>query len=262
MAPRLIALIALLTLTALAGCSDGPPSGKLTVTGSPLAIEGTIVSTYVAESGGQDTSTVPDPNNSVPDRLCPDQNVPGAPGEPCVDPSSNYVVHFMTLPEPNGDGYSIFQVGGALKERSLTGLEPNLQGMWQANVTKEVDEEGQFERFELRMGSFILGTAGSAKGSQAFVASPALSAVTVTGTYKGHTLTIDVQGLPESLKPEPIGRFYTRGEDGNLSAPIEPFPVVAGVQEYTSKDYNIADFDEFHIHVGTSKIYLYQASLH
>lgn len=262
MSLRTVALLALLVLTSLAGCSDGPPSGKVVLAGGPLVIEGTVQNTYQAESGGQDVSQVP---SSPTDRLCPEdaggqQVPPGAVMQPCVPAFSNYKLHFMTLPEPSGDGYSVFYAGGAIGEKSLGLLEPDASGMWEANITKDVDEEGQFDHFELRMGSFVVATASSAKGSQAFVAAPSLSTVTVTGSYKGRTLTIDVQGLPEDVK-DPVGRLYLRNEDGNLSAPVETFPVITGGQSFKSEMRNIGGYAEFHIHVGTSKIYLYQGKL-
>ena len=259
MRPRLAAVSALLVLTALAGCSDGPPSGDLEAIPGPVAIEGTIVSTYQARSGGQDVSQVP---NAPTDRICPQNGVP--PGVPeCVEASSNYRIHFMSLPEPTGDGYQVFRVGGAIGEgKSLTVLQPGANGMWEANVTVEENHDGTFDHFELRLGtSFTVAKAASASGSQAFVAEPALTAVTVTGSYKGSKLTLNVQGLPEGLKPEPVGRFYLRTADGNLSAPQESFPVINGEQEYVSKDMDIGDYAEFHIHVGESKVYVYQSTI-
>lgn len=250
MALRPILTLSLLTVALLAGCSDGAPSGKLTAIPGTLTVDGsTTENTYVA-------AVYPYPTNPVTNEpLCP----ASPPAEPCVDPSSHYKIHFMSLPEPSGDGYAIFQVGGTIGERSMANLLNEGGDMWGVEHTiDDEDQSTQFANFELRMGSFTVATASSAAGSQAFVASPALSAVTVTGSYKGKTLDIDVQGLPADV--EAVGRFYKLGTTGNLTVG-ESFPVIAGAQSFTSEEGNIGDYVQFHIHVGTSKIYLYQATL-
>jgi hypothetical protein len=256
MAVRPIALLALLTFALLAGCSDGAPSGDLVAKGGGLSVDGsTAENTYVAESGGQ--------ANPVPgqDRICTTDPT-GQAVQPCVEASSHYKVHFMSLPEPDGNGYAVFQVGGEIGERQLVPLTPTPEGMYEAEFTRDgVDESAMFERLELRMGSFVVASASSAQGSQAFVADAAFGNVTVTGSFKGHKLTLDVQGLPgDGSKPQFVGRLYTLNQAGNLTV-AESFNVVNGAQEYVSKDANVGSYAEFHIHVGTSKVYVYQATL-
>lgn len=255
MAVRPIAFLALLTFAMVAGCSDGPPAGDLVAKAGTLSVDGsTSENTYTPESGGQP--------NPVPgqDRICATDPT-GQAVQPCVEAASHYKVHFMSLPEPSGDGYAVYQVGGAIGERQLMTLAPTTGEMYEGEADKEADESTQFETLELRMGSFVVATASSAAGSQAFVADPVLGAVQVTGSYKGHKLTLDVSGLPgENGNPEFIGRLYRANADGNVTV-AESFVVVNGAQEYVSKDANIGDYAEFHIHVGTSKIYVYQATL-
>ncbi len=252
MALRPVALLALLTFAFLAGCSDGPPAGDLVAKGPALTVDGsTSENTY-------QPAVYPNGLNPVTNEpICADVD-----GARCTEPSSHYKIHFMSLPEPSGDGYAIFQVGGNIGERQLVQLIPGDDGMYEAEATKEgVDESTEFETLELRMGSFVVASASSAADSQAFVADPALSGVTVTGSYSGHTLTLDVAGLPgDGSKPQFVGRLYTMSEAGNLTV-AESFNVVNGAQEFVSKEANIGDYAEFHIHVGTSKIYVYQATL-
>jgi hypothetical protein len=255
MALRPVALIALLTFALVAGCSDGPPSGDLVAKPGAIDISGaTSENTYTPRSGGQE--------NPIPgqDRVCPTDPTGTVP--PCVEASSNYKVHFMSLPEPDGNGYAVFQVGGEIGERQLVPLTPTPEGMYEAEFTRDgVDESAMFERLELRMGSFVVASASSAQGSQAFVADAAFGNVTVTGSFKGHTLSLDVKGLPgDGSKPQFVGRLYTLNQAGNLTV-AESFNVVNGAQEYVSKDANVGDYAEFHIHVGTSKVYVYQATL-
>lgn len=254
MALRPTVVLSLLTFALLAGCSDGPPSGDLVAIPGSLDVNGsTAENTYVARSGGQDNPAAPG------ERLCPPEDVPQDAIPLCVEASSHYKVHFMSLPEPAGDGYQVFQMGGAIEERSLCNLQRGTGDMWECEITKDgQDESSQFERLDLRMGDFTIASASSAGGSQAFVANPALSSVTVSGSYKGRTLSLDVQGLPAG--PEYVGRFYTRGISGNLTV-AESFQVVAGAQELETELDNVGAYEEFHIHVGTSKIYVYQATI-
>lgn len=254
MALRPTVVLSLLTFALLAGCSDGPSKGDLTPIPGALTIEGTAVSDYIQAVYPTNPATGETLTNpATGDPVCAD-----AEGFECTDPSSNYTFHFMTLPEADGNGYSVFQAGGSIGDRMLTAIAMDGAGMWAGKAMKEADESTMFERFELRMGNFVVATAGSAEGSQAFVATPALSGVVVTGSYKGNNLDIDVQGLPEGI--EFVGRFYTEGLSGNLTVG-ESFPVVAGAQTLVTEQMAVGSYKEFHIHVGTSKIYVYQATL-
>lgn len=254
MALRPLVSLSILIVALLAGCSDGGPSGDVVPIPGSLSVEGsTAENTYTAESGGQ-----ANPLPQGPPKICPVDGVP--PGVPeCVEPSSHYKFHFMSLPEPSGEGYAIFQVGGTIGEKSLVNLIRGQGDMWEAESTVEEDQSAMFESFELRMGSnLVVATASSAAGSQAFVVNPALAGVTVTASYKGKTLDLDVQGLPAGV--EFVGRLYKTGVGGNLTV-AESFPVVAGEQSFTSKEANIGSYDEFHIHVGTSKVYVFQGTI-
>lgn len=261
MALRPIVALSLLTFALVAGCSDGPPAGDLVAIPGTLNIDGsTSENTYTPESGGM--------TNPVPggERICQNDPTNTNPIPPCVDASSHYKVHFMTqttaggpgLPEPSGEGYKVFQRGGAIDERALCDLSTDAAGMYVCERTNDGDESIQFETLELRMGDLTIATASSAAGSQAFVVNPALGAVTATGSYKGRVLELDVQGLPEG--PVYAGRFYTRGLSGNLTM-AEAFPVVNGAQEIRTELDNVGAYEEFHIHVGESKIYVYQATI-
>lgn len=259
MALRPIVALSLLTFALVAGCSDGPPSGDLVPIPGALNIDGsTTENTYTAESGGQ-----PNPVPGQP-KLCPTDPTETIP--PCVPASSHYKIHFMTqtttggpgLPEPSGDGYKVYQRGGAIDERQLCELSRDAAGMYVCEVTNDSDESTQFATLELRMGDLTVASASSAAGSQAFVLDPALAAVTVTGSYHGRVLELDVSGLPEG--PIYSGRFYKPGLSGNLTSQ-EAFPVVNGGQEIRTELADVGDYVEFHIHVGESKIYVYQATL-
>lgn len=253
MALRPIVVLSLLTV-ALAGCSDGPASGDLTPIPGTLTVEGTAENTYVAANYPQ-ANPLPPPAPGAGDPICP--NPAPDPSMECTDPSSHYKFHVMSLPEPSGDGYKVVQVGGAIGERTLVNLVPEANGMWGAEFTNDdADQSSLFTGFELRMGDFTYATASSASGSQAFIASADLSGVTVTGSYKGRNLDVDIQGMAEGI--EYVGRLYTRGVSGNLTV-AESFPLAPGAQTLVMEFADVGDYEEFHVHVGTSKIYVYQA---
>lgn len=251
MALRPTLLLALVTLAALAGCNDAPPSGDVMAIPGLPAVEGTSLNEYTAAQ-----YPVVDPVTNQP--TCAQNSVPQVPEDQrCVDPATNFTIHFMGLPEPDGTGYAIFLAGGAIDERQLAPLIPDGTGMWNLEYSEANDLSTQFERVELRMGTYVVASAPAASGSQAFVLDPSFSAVSVTASYKGDTLTVDVSGLPE--EGNFVGRLYTN-ETGTLTL-VESFPVVAGSQDYKAEAGNIADFAEFHIHVGASKLYVYQGTI-
>ena len=84
-----------------------------------------------------------------------------------------------------------------------------------------------------------------------------MAAVTATGTYQGKVLNVTVSGLPAAGSF--VGRLYTCDPESMLLSIAETFPVNNGGTEFTAP-LDIADYAEFHIHVGTSLINLYKAS--
>lgn len=252
MALRPLFALTLVLLAALAGCSDAPPAGDLVAIPGLPAAEGTSLNEYRAA-----VYPIMDAQGNP---VCLQNQLPVTPeGQRCVDPFTNFTIHFMSLPEPDGNGYAIYLVGGTIGEKQLAPLVSQEGGMWGLTYQDDEDLSTQFERLELRMGTFVVASAPAAAGSQAFTAAPGLSSVTVAGSYKGRTLTLDVAGLPEDGNY--VGRLYTKDEASGALTAAESFPIVAGVQEFKAQTGNIGDFAEFHIHVGSSKVYVYQATL-
>ena len=101
------------------------------------------------------------------------------------------------------------------------------------------------------------GTGG--EGTNAFAVAEALTGVSATGTYKGKVLTVTVDGLPEGGSYN--GRLYFMDEESGLLTPGDYFPVTAGQPTEFEAPLDIADYSEFHVHVGTSSVNLYKATL-
>jgi hypothetical protein len=247
-------VFSVLALAFLAGCNDAPPSGSLTTTAAPLTIEGSANMAFFA---GQQ----PVPNNNM---LCaPAAAPPQADPYKCVPPSSNITGHIMGLPEPDGAGWALYGKGTG-GERQLVALAADAQDMYNfAYAVNNEDISQKYQTLELRMGDFLYATAPMANGTQPFVLQP-ITGTMVTGTYKGKTFEFEVTGLPESNGTKYYGRLYhnVKGADGNVTLTVgQEFEIMAGPNTFEDDKRNIADYEEFHIHVGKSKINLYKGTL-
>ena len=244
-----LVVLAVLAFTALSGCSKAPPSGDLAAGTLGLAIDGNANIAYVAKER---------PANAVPqleDALCPPAGSPSQIPQ-CVDPSSTYTVHFMALPTPEGQ-YEVV-LANATGIVPVGALMADANNMWEVNATIAEDYNGDFDRLELRMGDFVLATSPTAAGPNTFTIAEGLDAVSVTGSYEGKVLTLQVSNLPGNATYS--GYLYTLDEESGLLTRGEPFAITNGANEHTAQ-LNIADYAEFHIHVGTSMVNLYKATI-
>lgn len=245
-------VLALLAVTTLAGCNDDPPSGQLSPGPAPLAVDGTANVAYTAEV--RPAGAVPVPG--VPDLVCPPDPLP--PQVPrCVEASSSFTVHFMALPTPEGT-YEVVLVN-ATGEVPLGALVADANNMYELNKTVEgEDYEGDFDRIELRMGDFVVATSSAAEGQQTFALAEGLDSVSATGTYRGKVLNVTLSGLPANARYS--GYLYTLDEASGLLTRGDPFPVTNGANEYEA-ELDIADYAEFHVHVGSSMVNLVKMTI-
>jgi hypothetical protein len=243
-----LVVLSVLAMAALAGCSKAPPSGTLGNGGSGLTgLSGTADVAY--QEAVYPAGQVP----VVGPMACGPAGAP--PQTQCVPASSSFHVHFMSLPTPEGT-YDAVLAGGPGGERNLGSLAVDTGSMWDFNVTiPNEDLDGQFQRVEVRMGDFVLATAPATEGPQAFALADGLDAVQAAGSYKGKVLNVTVSGLPANGTY--MGRLYTNDTQSGLLTVAESFPVHNGANEFTAKT-NVADYSEFHIHVGTSLVNLYK----
>jgi hypothetical protein len=245
-----LVVLAVLAVTALAGCSKAPPSGELAAGASAVAVSGDAMVTYVAKV--RPASAVPNP--ALQDALCsPAPQTP--PQTQCVDPSSSFKVHFMALPTPEGEYEVVLANSSGILPLGMLAMDAN--NMYELNKTLDKDYTGAFDRLELRMGDFVFATAPTAAGANPFALADGLSAVSATGTFKGKVLNVTVSGLPAAGSF--VGRLYTCDPESKLLTSAETFPVHNGGNEFTAP-LDIAEYAEFHIHVGTSLINLYKTT--
>ncbi|MFA5944471.1 MAG: hypothetical protein WC876_08405 [Candidatus Thermoplasmatota archaeon] len=247
-----LVVLAILAVTALAGCSKAPPSGDLPTGASGVSLMSGDISTNTYVDEVRPAGQIPVAGGN--DALCP----PAADGVPqCVPASSTYDVHVMVLPTPDAQGYKAFLVGPA-GELEVGMVEPDEAGMWRANHTFEGALAANYTSIEIRMGSFVLATASTAAGAQPFSLAEGLSTISATGSYEGKVLNVTVSGLP--VNGTFVGRLYTFDEESQILSVAETFPVQNGANEFTAP-LNIADYAELHIHVGGSLINLYKTTI-
>lgn len=247
-----LVVLAILAVTALAGCSKAPPSGDLSAGASGVSLLSGDIATNEYTPAQYPAGQVPMVGQNP--MACP----PSLPNVPqCVPASSSFDIHVMVLPTPEPSGYKAYLVGAA-GELELGIVEPDAAGMWRANATIPGDVSANYSAIEIRMGSFVYATASSAAGAQPFALAPGLASVTATGHYEGKTLNVTVSGLPANGTF--VGRLYTCDLESKLLSVAETFPVTNGGNEFEAA-LNIADYAEFHVHVGTSLINLYKTTI-
>lgn len=235
---------------ALAGCAEAPPSGEFSTTGHALVAEGSATIAYQPEIKPiDDTSGADSPVDCVPDE---------APSQldqlKCTDAFTNVTGHFMNLKDLTMDGasYSLYFVdstGNNDEEYLFDLMFDNASGMHDATTQFDEDLDGNFDAVELRVGDFVLATAGTAAGENNFGLFANATSVSASATYKGKDLTVDVGGLQAGISY--TAWLFGLDENGVMDH-LESFSVMDGITEYTAEQ-NINKYGEFHIHVsGTS----------
>ncbi|MEA3135881.1 MAG: hypothetical protein QOC71_162, partial [Thermoplasmata archaeon] len=240
-----LVVLALLAVTALAGCSKAPPSGELAPGASAVTVEGAATAHYKAAQH---------PVGQAPMACNP---VAFPPVGQCVPASSSFVIHFMALPTPDGT-YEVV-LANATGTLPVGALAMDANNMWELNKTFDgKDYTGDFDRVELRMGDFVFATSAAGEGDNAFALADGLATISATGTYRGKVLNVTVSNLP--AMGAFVGRLYTHDEASGLLTVAETFPLHNGANEFTAPQ-NIAAYAEFHIHAGASLINLYKTTV-
>jgi hypothetical protein len=264
MARPALVVLSLLLLASLAGCSKAPPHGELAAGEPAFTLDGTSDLKYTAfSSGGNPTGVIPMAGNTTE---CAQDQLPQDPAQSpvqkCTKASSVVHAHFMTLPAPGADVYELFLTGGttAVKEMDVGQVMPDANNMWDINKTYPQDLSKHFTTVELRLGSFVVAMSPAAQsGSEKFAVPKELAGLDAKGTYKGKMLDVTVSGLPGNGTF--VGRLYTQDAKTCLLTAAETFPLHNGANSFNSTKLNIAQYAEFHIHVGSSLINLYKAKV-
>jgi len=261
MSPKGLLLAASLACTLVAGCAEDPPTGTLTDLGfnpgSPLMGKAAI--DYQPFEGANPAGQAPQVGGQL---QCAQGQVPGSPVPPCRGPWTDVKVN-ATLPK-GGDGmWSVWFVNatGESKVADLTEAQAGTgtTSLFTGGANLTADHTGRYSTLELRLDGFRYATASAAEGTPDFTLATGADGVAVqNGAWSGKTLTGIISGLPENATFQ--GNLYVRGADGAVAADPEETFAIAGNGPFTySSPRDIAEFAEFHIHVGHSKVNLYKA---
>lgn len=251
MQSKVLLSTALILAAFLAGCSDGPVSGTFTPSDAGLTVDGTATIDYTQARYPATHPTTGEPVCPVP------TGAPVAEDQKCIFPASQIDGHFMALPEPDGNGWAVYGMGPSA-ERQLVLLTPAAGGMYNFNYSADTDLSATYTTLEVRMGDFTYATAPATEGAQVWTIAP-IAGITVTGSFKGKSLDIDVSNIPGN-GTKLLGRLYIMAEDGNMT-PTAQFDMTPGANHYEDEDRAIGKYAEFHIHVGNSKINLYKSTI-
>ncbi len=250
-----------LAAVAFAGCSDGPPSGDLAATNERPVVDGTVEITYQPFTGANPLGQVPNAGEQLQcahDPIAEQDPTGQFPQEACQEAYSLFEVHFMSLPAADAAGYAVFLANATGEELSLGTLTAGAGTMFDGEFNQTADLTGSYEFLEVRSGAFVLAQAPTAAGNQSFELPAASVAVQVTGTYEGKTLTLQVSGLVANVTY--TGRLYAVNEDSGVVEPVASFPVASGETVFEAEK-NIADYAEFHLHVGGTSVNVYKATI-
>ncbi len=250
-------LVALSVLAiALAGCSDDPPSGDLSNVRSGLMVDGEITLEYQeAENPYATGQPIDDVVGCNPDPLAQ------AAGQPTCQPAMSTIsAHIMSIPAPSADGYTLVYVNATGEEREIGALADE-GGMYNLNATFEEDLSS-FESVAIRMGAVTIATAANTAGTQTFTVNDTLTMASVSGSWSGKKLDLEIAGLPAIPGGATFnGWLVSVDADTGEKTHTEQFPIEGdGPVSFTATS-SISEYDEFHIHIGTSSVNLVIADL-
>jgi hypothetical protein len=256
----------------IAGCAAPVPEGTVVadqeafseVTVGNVTVNYTAFHSPANDTAGGVPGTVGGATGQ--DVECAGDDAPAGDEYKCTHPSTAVMVGFPGLPEPGTSTYSAWFVGpeGELEIGPLVFNEHGMhesppQPTWGVNVTFQGENlDGMYESIEVRLGSQPVVRAPASAGTNAFAIVPELASVTATLSWVGMELTASVDGLPEGAEAtawlvvmDPI--------QGELVHETE-FPVGNGTATATAPR-PIAEYAEFHVHLGDSKINLATTAL-
>lgn len=243
---------------ALSGCSAPEPTGKLESMNYATPAGGTITIFYQPFDSGGNPATGTAANQTQ----CAQDSVPGPiPGEvplrKCKGPYSVFAVSIPDLPDAGSGTYGVFLARDGVAPFSVGTLmaAEGSNATVAINVTQDLT--GKYDRVEVRLDDFLYSVATAAAGTNTFALAPGVNGVTVTGTFVGRTLDVQVNGLPASNGTY-MANLYLPG----AATPSESFDIPAsGTLKIESKQRGINEYGEFHVHVGGSKLNIYKAAI-
>lgn len=256
--------------TALAGCSDPPPSGAFSFDSSAATGSGTIDdATY------QDFEPAYDPTSGQGLPECPteEEDPTGMlPVERCTRPHTTIHANFSDLPDPEGNTFTVFFVDstGTNPAEEAGDLEEvhEMGGAWMgefhydnsgdsqcANAEDDsaddtCNKDNQFDTLELRLeGTPLARSDGMGQGSS-FSVMDIHRTVSFEGSYSGSDFTVSVSGLDSNLT---YTAWLIIEDEAGAVVHQESFAVSNGENTYEA-EMDGDQYVAFHIHVTGTKI--------
>lgn len=247
-----------LAAVALAGCTDEPPSGTFTATTPAVdfSVAGLAVTVQPAENpypaGDDDACQLDDVFGNVPD------------GPTCSDAVSTINMTpegGTTLPEiGTGTPYSLYLMAGG-EEYPLGNLDDHGQNHFDFSKEFPGEDFSGADEIQLRFGTAVVATTPGSGGTFSTL-SEGLEAISAEVTFDGAQIDVTLTGVPNGtqLTAWLVDIPEEEGEDGEMveGAPVHSVQfILSGDQTsytLTEEEGFVGDYNEFHIHVGNSKI--------
>ncbi|MGB1586653.1 MAG: hypothetical protein ACPHID_06375 [Thermoplasmatota archaeon] len=262
---RVMLLALTLSVVALAGCSDEPPSGTFASSGNAIVVDGNYTVEFQAFNN-------PYAQTADTQLACQQSQIPSPVGDnvdQCTFPFTKAMGHVMELPVADSQGYAVYFVDESFTNQpfELDVLSANTMADWSFDNSDDCDGqqsddgcnfEGMYSHIEVRLVSQDLAIASAAISSSGDLAiADAILGVSFDASYSGKELTLTtsgignytVEGWTVSIDPETQEKVH---EDS--------FSVANGETVFEAPK-NISEYDEIHLHVAGTSINLAVATV-
>lgn len=242
---------------ALAGCTDEPPSGTFTAT-TPQA-DYSVIGVSVEAQAAQNEYPADNPEDEG--QVCSaddifDNDPTGMFPFYCEDAQSTVALTpsgGATLPlagEPTG--YSMFIIRDDGADFELGALDHHGEGHYDFPAqTYEGQDFSLAQEVQLRFGETVVATAPGNGGN--FELAEGLQNISADVNFTGTEINVALTGVPENTPL--VAWLVDIDEEGTKTHGVE-FLLSSGETSYTLTEEEglVADYEEFHIHVGASSI--------
>lgn len=258
---RVMLLALTLSVVALAGCSDEPPSGSFSSTGNAVVVDGNYTVEFQSFNNPV-TGTEGTQIECQQDQVVNADPTGMIPVEACTYPYTKAMGHIMELPEADSQGYAVYFVDDSFTNPAfeLDMLSANTMADWSFDNEADCDDQftddgcnldGLYTHIEVRLVSQDLAVASAAlSASGTFEVAEVLRGVSFDATYSGSEITLTTTG---------IGNFTVDGwlvsldPETNEKVHEDRFTVTNGETVFDASN-DISDYAEVHLHVAGTKI--------
>ncbi len=236
----------------LAGCSDAPPSGEFTSSGSAFAPDGHVHSSLFQDFN--DPTSNPGNDAGVPSCLAdgaPAQLDPVLGTYRCTQAYSEINYLFLALPTATGYSMGLYDTTGTNTLDGVSTITDNGDGTFFWNFTREGENiKDKYDAVALLYNDKPVAVSGLSDGS-ALEPVEALKGISFSVSYDGKDLTLTLTGTDMEAGFSYTAWLVSQDETGAYTHD-ESFSVSEGETMFKAEQ-NIDKYDEVHVHLtGTS----------